>query len=156
MPARLTAASLPRRYQQQVVEQLYGKPAPYPGEDWPAKHVPLPATAPLRQAHVGLNKTESAFLGHLKATYGPLQPVLAQSVTLKLANGVRYTPDFIVIQAPVFEPDVKTCLIAYEVKGFMRDDAAVKLKVAASAYPWIAFNLVVRKKGKWQITPVLP
>jgi len=45
---------------------------------------------------------------------------------------------------------------AYEVKGFMRDDAAVKLKVAASLYPWIKFHLVTRKKGEWIIQEVLP
>lgn len=38
-----------------------------------------------------------------------------------------------------------------------RDDAAVKLKVAARTFPWIAFHLVTKRKGGgWDIQAVLP
>ena len=134
--------SLPRRYQDQVAAQLYK-----PGS--PAAPQKPTAKARLRQkAGDGLNKTERAFLGHLKRQDCGAR-VYAQSITLKLGNGVRYTPDFIVVD--------EWRLTAYEVKGFMRDDAAVKLKVAATAYPRISFHLVTKRKGGgWDIQAVLP
>lgn len=101
----------------------------------------------IRQNSAGLNKTEQAFFDCLKESH-PGALVYSQSVTLGLANGVRYTPDFVVREFSV--------VAAYEVKGFMRDDAAVKLKVAASLYPWILFHLVTRKGGQWQVDRVLP
>ena len=134
--------SLPRRYQDQVAAQLY-KPGSLTAPQKPT------AKARLRQkAGDGLNKTERAFLGHLKRQDCGAR-VYSQAITLKLANGVRYTPDFIVVD--------EWRLTAYEVKGFMRDDAAVKLKVAATAYPWISFHLVTKRKGGgWDIQAVLP
>jgi hypothetical protein len=101
-----------------------------------------------QQRSGGLNKTERAFEAYLKTIWAA--PVLPQSVTLKLANGVRYTPDFVVFHRT-------SGMHAYEVKGFMRDDAAVKLKVAAHAYPWITFYLVSKHSvpGCWNVERVL-
>ena len=96
-----------------------------------------------------LNKTEAAFGEWLKSRTPAT--VRAQEITLSLGNGVRYTPDFSVTDA--FE-----CCDFYEVKGFMRDDAAVKLKVAASKYPEFTFFLVHRDKSApsgWKIEEVL-
>lgn len=99
----------------------------------------------MRQNTKGPNKLEQAFGAWLRAKY---QAVHEQSVTLLLANGVRYTPDFVVYQGGV---------MAFETKGFMRDDAAVKIKVAASVYPWIKFWLV-KKNGRtaWSMQEILP
>lgn len=71
-------------------------------------------------------------------------------MTLLLANGLRYTPDnFIALIRPAF----------FEVKGFMRDDAAAKLKMAARVHNWATFYLVTKlpKKhgGGWDIREVL-
>jgi hypothetical protein len=42
----------------------------------------------------------------------------------------------------------------HEVKGFMTEDANVKLKVAASQYPFV-FRLVRKAKGgAWSITEI--
>lgn len=133
---------LPRRYQDQVAAQKYDRNAP-------AAPTQAPAKARLRQkAGDGLNKTERAFLGYLKRQDGGAL-VYPQSITLKLGNGVRYSPDF--IETNEFH------INAYEVKGFMRDDAAVKLKVAASLYPWITFYLATRRNGGgWDIQRMLP
>lgn len=129
---------LPRRYQDQIGAHFHNSVT-----------IENPAAPMIRQNRAGLNKTEQAFLEYLKAMY-PEAFVLSQSVTLKLANGVRYTPDF-VVKRPHAEH-----LIAYEVKGFMRDDAAVKIKVAARAYPWINFILASRRKNKgWNLEGVL-
>jgi len=42
----------------------------------------------------------------------------------------------------------------HEVKGFMRDDAAVKLKMAAAAFPWWQFKLIRRINGQWEETTI--
>lgn len=93
-----------------------------------------------------LNKTEQAFLEYLNARYDP-KDIRAQAVTLVIGNGVRYTVDFTNLRAG----------LAWETKGHMRDDAAVKLKVAAAQYPEIKFHLVTRAKGAgWAIQEILP
>lgn len=121
---------------------------------------PLPtnSAAPLKpmirqQQGDGMNKTERAFLSYLKAEYP--ESHIHREVSLPLANGVRYKVDF--LRADV-DPVDGTGVFAYEVKGFMRDDAAVKLKVAAALYPWITFFLVSRKsqKSTWEIQRVQP
>ena len=106
------------------------------------------AKATMRQkSGDGMNGTERAFLAYLgKQDCGAR--IYTQAITLRIANGCRYTVDFITVN--------EFAISAYEVKGFFRDDANVKLKVAASLYPWIKFHLVTRKKGEWRIEPVLP
>lgn len=52
-----------------------------------------------------------------------------EPITLKLAPKLSYTPDFFVM-LPTGE------LIAIEVKGFPRDDAMAKLKIAAKLFPF--------------------
>lgn len=128
-------------------------PIIYPIPPAMPKATPKPANTPitpqkgrLRQNTTGLNKTEQAFKKYMQPSVEGV--LLDQAITLKIANGCRYTPDFVLIEMPN--------VAAYEVKGFMRDDAAVKLKVAASLYPWIRFHLVTRKKGEWLIQEILP
>jgi hypothetical protein len=94
-----------------------------------------------------LNKTEKAFLNVLRSR--GLQWIGIQNITLKLADDTRYTPDFFYIH------DGK--LNANEVKGFFRDDAKVKIKVAARLFPWIRFTLVFKGKGSaWEYREVKP
>lgn len=76
--------------------------------------------------------------------------LVEQSITFKLANGVRYTPDFVTYSAFTGEFN------GYEVKGFMRDDAGVKLKMAAKEYPWFRWILVWKQKGNWKRQVILP
>ena len=40
-------------------------------------------------------------------------------------------------------------LVVYEVKGFMRDDARVKLLAAVREYPQFCFRLVTKRRGEW-------
>lgn len=91
-----------------------------------------------------LNKTEAAFLAVLqKGMVGVRHSwVGVQNITLKLADDTRYTPDF-------FGLCEDGNLIAYEVKGFFRDDAKVKIKVAARMFPWIRFVLVRKEGGQF-------
>jgi hypothetical protein len=122
---------------------------------------PAPPKSRIRQ-QTGplLNKTEAAFYEYLKGQR-PGASVLPQSITLKIGNGVRYTPDFAVVSDATNGHRSPVCEFHfYEVKGFMRDDAAVKLKVAASLYPLFGFHLVTKRPkklgGGWDIQNVLP
>ena len=65
---------------------------------------------------------------------------------LRLGFKTFYKPDFLVIKKDRFE--------IHECKGFMRDDANVKLKVAAQAFPWFKFFLVRRAGKSWDIKEV--
>ena len=54
-----------------------------------------------------------------------------------------YKPDFYVVYHDHFE--------IHEVKGFVRDDALVKFKVAASMYPHLVWKMCKGKKVKGKI-----
>ena len=65
----------------------------------------------------------------------------------ELGHNCRYIPDFVVMfNDGTFGAD--------EVKGFFRDDAKVKLTVAARMYPQINFSLWTKGKGLWTCKPV--
>lgn len=154
--ARMSISDLPPKLRAEAERQLAGNvPSVRFKADPPAtgildlvlerKGVKTPGKR-LRQSSKGMNKTEQAFFDHcLKSSP---RPPISQAITLKLANGVRYTPDVIV---PGTVP-----INAYEVKGFMRDDAAVKIKFAAKEFPWIRFWLVTRRGGSWAYQKILP
>lgn len=126
----------------------------------PALYGPAPASAdPLRiptytelappsmlsTDEAKLNKTERSFLVHLREAH-PGNWIGVQCITLKLADDCRYTCD-------IWERTIGGLLYAYEVKGFFRDDAKVKIKVAARMFPWIRF--VVVKRGPNALVPWL-
>lgn len=94
-----------------------------------------------------LNKTERAFLAWLRGP-GNWYWIGVQNVTLKLADDCRYTPDFCALKSgPV---------TFFEVKGFWRDDARVKIKVAARMFVWAKFIAVQRVKGEWRFEEIKP
>ena len=94
-----------------------------------------------------LNKSEREWLGILRSRC--IQRIGVQNITLKIGDDCRYTPDFNGI-GPGGEA------IFWEVKGFMRDDALVKLKVAARAFSQFRFILCRKKGGKWEEEEVHP
>jgi len=96
-----------------------------------------------------LNKTERAFLEFLRSR--DTGWIGVQNVTLKIGDDCRYTPDFLVITQG-WEPPV----VFYECKGFWRDDARVKIKVAARQFPWAKFIAVQRIKGQWRFEEIKP
>jgi hypothetical protein len=70
-------------------------------------------------------------------------------LTFALANGVRYTPDYV--------GWLGERLTAWEVKGPQAwDDSLVKLKVAARAWPRVDFWLAWRVKGVWKLQKIIP
>ena len=91
-----------------------------------------------------LNKTETRWLSELQGM--ECDWIGVQNVTLKLGDNCRYTPDFVSLR--------KGVLTVWEVKGFWRDDARVKIKVAARQFAWLKFVAVSYKKGAWQIEEI--
>lgn len=100
----------------------------------------------------GMNKTERRRWVELEAMKraGVIRDCKYNAVTLMLANRCRYTPDFLV-------EHVDSRLELEEVKGFWRDDARVKIKVAARLYPMFAFTALRLQKrregGGWAKEP---
>lgn len=91
-----------------------------------------------------MNKTELAYDAFLKAEThaGRVLWHKFEGIKLRLANNTFYTPDFAVLP--------RSGLIEiHETKGFWRDDARVKIKVAASIYPF-KFVAVKKKSGGWE------
>jgi len=99
----------------------------------------MPVTHKLSSA----NKLETSYAGllELRRRAGEILAWEFERLTLVLADGTRYTPDFLVVFSDHFE--------IHETKGFWRDDARVKIKVAATIFPWFRFVGVERKKGAW-------
>ncbi len=111
-----------------------------------ATHIAIAAPDDL---YASMNKTERRRAVELEAMKraGVIQRWEYEAVTFKLATGLRYTPDFMVIGA--------TGIISFEeTKGHWREDARAKIKMAASKFACFAFvALVPRKKrdgGGWK------
>lgn len=99
----------------------------------------------------GLNKTEREYWEHLKqrlALDHQITWIGVQCITLKLAFDTRYTADFWTFEGGQ--------IVAREVKGFWRDDAKVKIKVAARLFPWIKFVVVKKLQYSWSEEEVKP
>jgi hypothetical protein len=95
-----------------------------------------------------MNKTEAAYAAHLDRIKGT---VIAwyrfEGVKLRLADNTFYSPDFAVMLAD-------GTMEMHEVKGFWQDDARVKIKVAASLYPFRFLAMKPRAKkhgGGWEV-----
>lgn len=117
----------------------------------------IAAISPIRQKHRGTaSKLQIEFEEKLRAAT-PNGTILGEAITLRLANGCTYRPDCWEIgTVKMLDGSFHAHLKAYEVKGPQFWPAAkVKLKVAAEAYPWIAFYLVTKPNWNWQIERVL-
>jgi hypothetical protein len=95
-----------------------------------------------------MNKTEAAYAQRLQLmqNHGTILWWRFEAMKLRLADNTFYTADFVVLaQDSVVE--------LHEVKGFMRDDAAVKIKVAAAIYPF-RFFIVRKGTSGWTETAI--
>lgn len=91
-----------------------------------------------------MNKTEAAYDQHLWSRFFAKEILWHkfEAVKLRLADNTFYTCDFAVLTAD--------CVLEmHEVKGYWQDDARVKIKVAASLYPFrfIAVTPRTKKNG---------
>lgn len=89
-----------------------------------------------------MNKTEAAYARHLEALKlaGDVRWFDFECIKLRLADDTQYITDFAVMT----RDDV---LEIHEVKGFWRDDARVKIKVAAANFPFRFFGITKDKTG---------
>ncbi len=111
--------------------------------------IEFPPARGVRHVNGKMNKTEAAYSLVLESRKrsGEIVQWWFERWTFKLADDVRYTPDFIVMNAD-------GTLSGFEVKGsFMRDDARVKLRVFAEQFP-IPISLVKRKGTEWTVDPI--
>lgn len=100
----------------------------------------------------GMNRTETAYSQVLegKRLAGEILEWKFEPIRFRLANATAYTPDFAVLlndQTLEFI-DVKGRCGAGP--GGWEEDAKVKIKVAAEAYPWFRFVGVCRCKEGWK------
>lgn len=90
-----------------------------------------------------MNKTEQAYADLLKLRLmsGEIAWYKFEAINIRLADNTFYKPDFMVMLA---NGEIEV----HEVKGFWTDDARVKIKVAASIFPF-RFVAVQYKKKEW-------
>lgn len=93
-----------------------------------------------------MNKTETAYRDHLRAlkAAGEVLDFRFEAITLKLAQDLRYTPDFFVLK-----PDGS--IEFHEVKGsraIFRDDAKAKCKMCAQLNQWATLIVVYPRRKK--------
>jgi len=94
-----------------------------------------------------LNKLEKAWLCVLRERGHPFIGI--QDIALKLAFDCRFNPDFWIFD--------NGHIILYDVKGFQREDAFLKIKFAARRYTMFRFVIVKRdKQGVWSEEEVKP
>ena len=94
----------------------------------------------------GMNKTESRFYAYLRS-HSDIVHIDFNAWRCKLATtqakDAWYKPDFFVIR------DTGKVEI-YEVKGFWRSRDRVRIKVAASLYPYFNWYGAMLEKGEWK------
>lgn len=91
-----------------------------------------------------MNKTEEAYgkVLEMRKRAGQMLWYRFEGVKLRLADNTFYTPDFAVMANDgVME--------MHEVKGFWRDDARAKIKIASDMYPFrfVAVRKAPKKSG---------
>ena len=97
-----------------------------------------------------MNKTEERYSWELEARKraGEVLWWAFEPVKLRLAEKTFYSPDFLVVLADC-------TMEMHEVKGHWEDDARVKIKVAAQAYPMFGFVAVqpeaMKRGGGWRV-----
>ena len=105
-----------------------------------------------------MNKTEAAFAAHLEtckrghvwAQRGHVYEWYEfEPMRLILGHRCSYTPDFAAL-------DDEGQLYFFEVKGFWRDDARVKIKAAARRFPMFRFVAVTLVKKTWNYEHIKP
>lgn len=110
----------------------------------------IPARGRTTSREVGrMNKTEQRYADEVLTPLQRAGEILSwkfEALKLRLADRTFYDTDFFV-QLPCGLIEI------HEVKGFMEDDAAVKLKVAADQFPF-TFKLIRLKNKAWTVEEV--
>ncbi len=90
-----------------------------------------------------MNKLEAKYARQLEIRKhsGEIKVYFYEGIKLRLADKTFLTPDFLIMNAD-------DSLEIHETKGYMMDDANVKLKCAAEKFPF-KFVLVKWERGGW-------
>ncbi len=90
-----------------------------------------------------MNKLEMKYARELELqkAAGIIQAYWYEGIKLRLADKTFYSPDFLVLMAD-------NSLEVRETKGFMMEDANIKLKCAAEKFPF-KFVLIKWQRGAW-------
>ena len=98
-----------------------------------------------------MNKTEKRYADHLwlRKKAGEVRRYEFEPIKLRLGNDSWYTPDFLV------ELSDDTVEI-HEVKGFWREAARVRIKVAATGFPLFRFVAVQWVDRNWKFEEIKP
>jgi hypothetical protein len=98
---------------------------------------------------LGQNKSEARFFRRLEdlKRAGVIREFIWEPFKLRLAGNTGYNLDFMAVRND-------GSLVGLEVKGFLRDDAAVKVKVAAEMHLWLTFYVVRWEGGGWTYSHV--
>ena len=123
------------------------KPTPAPA----VKQPDLPAKGRLpKDTFVGydadrMNKLEAKYAAYLETLRraGKIIFWRYEAVKFRLADRTWYSPDFYIMR-----PDGS--IEIHETKGWMEDDANVKIKTVAEQFPEFLFILVKERGGKWE------
>lgn len=120
---------------------------------WPAAATPLETLypAPKRKAPAdGMNKLERAFWERLEEAkrQAVFLDVWREPFKLRVVSNRYYIPDFVTHDA------FNNHVTIWETKGFMREDAELKLLAAAERYFCFRWVLVQRDRRKWRCIEV--
>lgn len=90
-----------------------------------------------------MNKTEARYAQQLELMKraGEILDWKYEAMKFRLAHKTFYTPDFMIVHMD--------CIEFVEIKGFLRDDAAVKYKTAREIFPWFKWDMLRLKRGAW-------
>ena len=122
----------------------------------------LRARGRIRKRSGSMNKTEAEFSRYLRTELacGRVLWFAFEPLKLRLADNTHYTPDFAVLYATgeLWLVDTKgTKKDGGGYKPWIEEDARIKLKVAAEAFPFVvavAYRLPVKAGGNWVIEEV--
>jgi hypothetical protein len=127
-------------------------------------HVPTLTNIPKKSAdnkQKGMNRTEFEYSLLLEARKqaGEILWWGFEAIKLKLTGRTFYTPDFAVIAQRAERIITGYYMVPrtqfIETKGFLRDDANVKFKVAAELFPWAEFFMYRKRPacygGGWEL-----
>lgn len=105
--------------------------------------------APLRETKMNRTEEKYAELLWIRQRAGEVRRYWFEPFKLRLGPTTFYTPDFALWM-------VDDTVEVHEVKGFWRDDARVKFKTAAQAFPIFRFVAVQLVKGVWTFEQIAP
>lgn len=99
----------------------------------------------------GMNRTEQAFALRLEAMKqaGEIVRHDFEGVTLRLPDGLAYTPDFAAWE-PVLGSYSPPAMVLFETKGaYIRPDSLTKFRAFRAYFPQVRMEMWQLKKGQW-------